>query len=319
MEINLTVDQEKIRLDQFLNGKLSKISRSKIQSSIRSGEITLNGESVKPGIMLKGGEEITGDIASPTIEHLVKQKMELDILYEDDAIAVINKSAGLVVHPGSGNIDGTLVNGLIYHFNTLSEINQTRPGIVHRLDKDTSGVIVIAKTDQAHANLAEQFEKRTVEKYYTAIVWGKSPERGTIEGLINRHKTNRVKFAINTTSGRNSKTLYKRENYSPPFSVVKMKPETGRTHQLRVHLSYIGHPITGDDLYGGGSKKIKSYHSRYTSLCKRVLKTLGRTALHAHSLKLHHPVTSELKRWSAPLPNDMITTISILKENIGNE
>ncbi len=315
MEFNVPTDQKKIRMDQYLTEVLADISRSKIQVSIRNGDITLDGKSVKPGTILTGGEAISGDISKPSDVNLVKQEMALDLLYEDDAIVVINKPAGLVVHPGSGNIDGTLVNGLLYHFCNLSGINPGRPGIVHRLDKDTSGVIIVAKTDQAHANISEQFELRKVTKKYLAIVWGKSPEEGQIEGNIKRHNTNRIKFEMTENKGRFSKTKFRTEYYSPPFSYVTMKPETGRTHQLRVHFSHAGNPIVGDELYGGGSKRIKSYHTKYTAMCKRVLKELARTALHAKSLTLRHPESSEFMTWTAPLPEDMENALSILKEN----
>ncbi len=315
MNINLKVEKKKVRLDQYLVENISGFSRTRIQNSIKNSEITINGEKVKPGTILKGGEIILGKISPQSSKHLKKQKMNLDIIYEDDSIAVINKPAGLVVHPGNGNSDGTLVNGMMYHFDKLSIINQNRPGIVHRLDKDTSGVIIIAKTDLAHVKLAKQFEKRKVEKFYKAFVWGRIKNEGFIDGLVGRNRTNRIKYSITPKNGKTSKTLYKREYYFAPFSIVNMKPETGRTHQLRVHCSHIGHPIIGDDLYGGGSTKIKSFHSKYSTVCHRVLKTLGRMALHSHKIKFQHPLTSENMDCIAELPNDMIEARKIIIDN----
>tara|TARA_Y100001980_G_scaffold45766_2_gene26968 strand:- start:347 stop:1300 length:954 start_codon:yes stop_codon:yes gene_type:complete len=317
MHINIVVEDSNVRLDQFLVKKFTKTSRSKIQSNIRSGNILLNGKSTKPSILLNGGEKISGSlIINDKNLFLKKEKIDLDIIYEDDSLIVINKKPGIVVHPGNGNQSGTLLNGLLYHFDKLSMINTDRPGIVHRLDKDTSGVIVVAKTDAIHANLAMQFEKRLVKKHYFSIVWGKLNKKGKIEGYICRDRKHRTKFSLSDSKGKFSKTVYSGQNIYLPFSIVNLYPETGRTHQLRVHLANIGNPILCDDLYGGGYKKIKSFHSSYTKLCKQIMKKINRVALHSYKLELMHPVKNKLIKFEAPVPNEFKLAISLMEKNV---
>ncbi len=311
--LKFVADSSEIRLDVFLSDKLEKISRSKIQTLIKKGKITVDNVKSKPSSLLKGGEVIDCiiEFESPP-EDLVPEQMDLNILYEDKFLAVINKPAGLVVHPGSGNFTGTLANGLLHHFQNLSKLNPARPGIVHRLDKDTTGVIVIAKTDFVHHKLGEQFASRKVEKVYKALVWGKLENKGEISGLIGRHPTNRLAFAMDTENGRESLTNYKMEAYYPPISLVNLYPKTGRTHQLRVHLQSIGHPILNDDLYSGGKNKIKSFHEKYSKLLHSVLKKINRFALHAFSLEITHPETMKKMKWETPIPEDMLTVIETL-------
>ena len=317
MHIDILVEDNNVRLDQFLVKKLIKTSRSKIQSNIRSGNILLNGKSTKPSILLIGGEKISGSIISDNSDlSLKKEKIDLDVIYEDDSLIAINKKPGIIVHPGNGNHSGTLLNGLLYHFDKLSNINTDRPGIVHRLDKETSGVIVIAKTDQVHANLSMQFEKRLVKKHYFSIVWGKLNEKGKIEGYICRDRKQRTKFYLSTSKGKFSKTKYSCQNIYLPFSIVNLYPETGRTHQLRVHLANIGNPILCDDLYGGGYKKIKSFHSDYSKLCKQIMKQINRVALHSYKLELMHPVKNKYIKFKAPIPNEFKLAMSLMEKNV---
>ena len=317
MHINILVEDSNVRLDQFLVKKLIKTSRSKIQSNIRNGNILLNGKSTKPSILLIGGEKISGSIILDNKDlSLKKEKIDLDVLYEDDSLIAINKKPGIIVHPGNGNHSGTLLNGLLYHFDKLSNINTDRPGIVHRLDKETSGVIVIAKTDQVHANLSMQFEKRLVKKHYFSIVWGKLNEKGKIEGYICRDRKQRTKFSLSTTKGKFSKTKYSCQNIYLPFSIVNLYPETGRTHQLRVHLANIGNPILCDDLYGGGYKKIKSFHSDFSKLCKQIMKQIDRVALHSYKLELMHPVKNKYIKFKAPIPNEFKLAMSLMEKNV---
>ena len=306
MKINFVVDKNNIRLDKFLVEKLFPKSRSYIQNLIKTGKIRLNGKKVKSSIKISIGEEITGTILVSKESIIKKQNIPLNIIYEDDDIIIINKPSGLIVHPGNGNRDSTLLNGLLYHFKKLSKIDPKRPGIIHRLDKDTSGIIIIAKNDFSHLKLSKQFEKRLVKKEYKAIVWGKINKEGIIEGLIKRDEKNRIKFKLNSTNGKFSKTVFVREKYLPPFSFVKLFPVTGRTHQIRVHLSSIGHPIVNDVLYGGDSKQISSFHSKYSSLCKKILKKTERLALHAYKIKLIHPSLEIEKEWKAPIPIQLI-------------
>ncbi len=316
MDYNFDIisDTGDIRLDRYLTGVFPHISRSKIQMLIRSGSLLVNDKTVKSGFLLKGGERITCTYIQPEMDEIIPEPMDLDILHEDEHIIVINKPAGLVVHPGSGNWSGTLVHGLKYHFHQLSMSDTIRPGIVHRLDKDTTGVIVIAKNDEAHQKLGTQFSDRKVEKKYVALVWGQVSEKGKVEGLIGRHPVNRQAFAIVKSSGRQSLTGYELEFHVPPLSWVRLYPHTGRTHQIRVHMSHIGHPVFGDELYGGGLKRIRSFHTKYTRLLKSLFNISNRTMLHAASIRLTHPATGELCEWTAPIPQDIRQILNLLKD-----
>jgi 23S rRNA pseudouridine1911/1915/1917 synthase len=307
------VDEENIRLDQFLVKKLMDVSRSKIQLAIKSGQVLVDGEKLKPSAILKGAEKVEGLLLVEIEDEILAEDIPLDILYEDDDLAIINKISGMVVHPGSGNHDGTLVNALIYHFKSLSELNNSRPGIVHRLDKDTSGVIVIAKNDKSHQRLSKQFAERTVKKVYKAIAWGGVPEKGEVEGLIGRHPANRKAFKMVNNLGRESLTRFVVEESLLPLSYVTLYPKTGRTHQIRVHLKSIGHPILADDMYGGGRKMIKSFHVKYTQILNRLFKNMNRVALHAEKLEIIHPTTGSVVRFQAPIPDDMQNALNLLR------
>ena len=309
----ITGDRAQVRLDQYLSQKISDLSRSKIQNLIRNGHILVNGQTAKPALVLNGGETIEYTLPERQEPELQAENIPLEILYEDEHIAVINKSAGMVVHPGNGNHSGTLVHALLYHFNQLSQITVSRPGIVHRLDKDTTGVIIIACSDLAHQRLGEAFARREVRKTYRALVWGKIPDSGTVEGIIGRHKVNRKLFAMVDRNGRDSRTKFVCETRYPPLAMVRLHPLTGRTHQLRVHMASLGHPILRDSVYGGGSRRIKSYDSRYAAMLKAVFKRQERVALHAAELALNHPISGEPCRWEAPLPADMTRTIEFLR------
>ena len=312
---SFTVKQSHLRLDKYLAIKLPTLSRSKIQHFIKIGQVTIAGEPVKSSLLLQG-EEIIECHFTPEMkdESINAEAMNLDIIYEDDALAVINKPAGLVVHPGSGNRTGTLLNGLVYHFKKLSHSNSHRPGIVHRLDKDTSGIIIIAKNDMIHHTLSQQFNLRTVKKEYVALSWGKLEEQGRIDGNIGRHPKNRQLFTVLDTGGRDSITRYELDKYLPPLSFVKLYPKTGRTHQLRVHLNYIGHPIFCDNSYGGGPKHAKSFHVRYTQIINSLFKTINRVALHANKIKICHPETMVEMEFEAPLPKDFQRALEILND-----
>ena len=308
------VDASDIRLDVFLSEKLSEFSRTSIQYSIKSNFIKVNGKSAKSSTKLNIDDIVECDIKKKEINNIiVPQDIPLDILYEDSDIIVINKPSGLVVHPGHGNKDNTLVNGLVFHCEKLSKLNEFRPGIVHRLDKDTSGVIVIAKNDKSHANIAEQFMNRQVVKTYYALVWGEMDDKGVIEGLITRDSFDRKKFKMSVSNGKPSKTEYLLEGYFPPISLLKLKPETGRTHQIRVHLNSLGHPIFSDNQYSGGKKKIKSYHVKYIQILKRLFKLMDRVALHAYEIKFTHPTSNREVAFSAPFPNDFNRSLELLK------
>jgi len=307
------VDEEDIRVDQFLVKKLTDISRSKIQLAIKSGQVLVDGEKLKSSAILKGDEKIEGVLLVEVEDKILSEDIPLDILHEDEDLAIINKISGMVVHPGSGNYNGTLVNALIYHFKSLSRLNYSRPGIVHRLDKDTSGIIVIAKNDKSHQLLSKQFADRTVKKVYKAIAWGGMPEKGEIEGLIGRHPANRKAFKMVNNLGRESLTRFVVEEHLPPLSFVTLYPQTGRTHQIRVHLKSIGHPILADDMYGGGKKMSKSFHVKYTQILNRLFKNMNRVALHAEKLEITHPRTGNKMRFQAPIPDDMQNALNLLR------
>ena len=311
---SFTVEESRLRIDQYLANKLPDISRSKIQNLIKLGQVTINGEPVKSSLILQGNEAIECKFkAQIKDESIVGEVMDLNIIFEDDYLAVINKPTGLVVHPGSGNWSGTLLNGLVNHFNNLSRQDSMRPGIVHRLDKDTSGVIIIAKNDKSHDNLSEQFSERKVKKEYLALAWGKVNDQGIIEGEIGRHTRDRKLFTMVESGGRNSLTEFELDEYFPPLSWLRLYPETGRTHQLRVHLKSIGHPIFCDDAYGGGAKYARSFHVKYTQLLNRLLKNVNRVALHAHKLEISHPKTNKTMLFQAPIPEDLNRALEILK------
>jgi len=307
------VDTSDIRVDLFLANKLPNFSRTTIQNSIKSNLVMVNNQLAKTSTKVNFGDIINGEIKEKQVnQSIVPQNIPLDILFEDDEIIVINKSSGLVVHPGNGNKDGTLVNSLAYHFKELSNTNNLRPGIIHRLDKETSGVIVVAKTNKAHAKVSNQFLNKEVKKIYFALVWGEINKKGFIDGFINRDNNNRTKYKVSLENGKISKTKYYSEGYFPPLSLVRIKPETGRTHQIRVHLSSIGHPIFSDVDYSGGKKRIKSYHVKYTNILKRLFKCINRVALHAKTIEFKHPKNDKVVSFSAPIPNDFKEALKIL-------
>ena len=310
------VNHAHLRLDQYLVEKLPDYSRSRIQNYIKCGQVMINGKIGRPSMRLKGKEAIECHFeATPLNQSISKENIPLDILYEDEHIVVINKPAGLVVHPGNGNHEGTLLNALLYHFDTLSKKDPLRPGIVHRLDKDTSGAILIAKNDKAHNSLSRQFSKRIVKKEYISFVWGKINITGTIEGSIGRNVRRRQTYSMVSMGGKESRTQFALEEYFPPLSLVNLFPETGRTHQLRVHMKSIGHPIFGDTLYGGGAKHAKSFHMKYSKLINRLIKIIPRAALHAKTLSIFHPETEEKMIFEAPLPIDFTKILEILKND----
>jgi len=314
----IKVDYKNIRLDIFLCQQFDFLSRTKIKKIILSDKILVNNKQESPSFILKGNEEIKYDfsISSSSID-INPENIHLDIIYEDEYLVVINKPPGLVVHPGNGIDNGTLANALLYHFSNLSSINKTSPGIVHRLDKETSGVILVAKDDHTHWKLSEQFENRTVEKIYRAIVWGDINDSGNIKGNIIRDRKNRTKFKLGIgNKGKYSESKFKKIDYLAPLSYVEFYPKTGRTHQIRVHLESISHPIICDSTYGGGLKRIKSYHMKYNKILKLIINSINRVALHAYSIEIIHPKTLKKIKFISPIPDDFISILNILKENI---
>ena len=312
--LSIIAEVSDIRLDKYLAEEIELISRSRIKDSIISKDVLVNGEAVKPSFKLAGGETIQVEISDPQPMELESQPIPLDIIHEDNDIVVLNKQVGLVVHPGAGNRTGTLVNGLIYHFDQLSSVSGSlRPGIVHRLDKDTSGVMVVAKNDAAHGNIALQFSERTVEKTYLALVWGIPEEtEGKIDLPIIRHPKDRTLFTTGEV-GRPALTEFRLLESFEYLSLLELTPRTGRTHQLRVHLSEMGHPIFGDDSYGGGEKRAKGFLPEVAQELSRLANILNRQALHAMSLVLDHPSTGERVTFVAPMADDIAAVIHELE------
>ena len=314
--IKFIADKNNLRLDHYLVERFPEFSRSKIKNYINSGDITINDKVVKPSFILKGEEKIKCLILSQSDENstILPENIELNIIYEDNDILAINKPRGLVVHPGNGNKSGTLLNSLIYHYKNLSRNNSLRPGIIHRLDKNTSGVILIAKKDYSHDHISKQFLNRTINKYYSALVWGKIPNEGVISNNIGRNRKDRTTFKVVNYGGRESITHYKMGEFMPPFSLIEVKPETGRTHQIRVHLDSIGYPILGDENYGGGIRRSLSYHVKYKKNIKKVFNQIKGFALHAHKLEITHPTTNKKVKFKAPIPQDIKNIINILRD-----
>jgi len=306
------------RFDLYLMGLFPEISRSKIQSLIKSQKILINGKPSKSSYLLKGSEVVSYNSHSlipkeNQDKNILFEKMKLDILHEDSSIIVINKQAGLVVHPGAGHLTGTLLNGLIDKIDTRTF--DSTPGIVHRLDKETTGVIIVAKDHKSHNFISKQFEQRKVKKIYNALVWGKIKDNGIVEGNIIRNDRDRKTFRMTNKDGRHSETHYKVLNIFEPFSYLELSPKTGRTHQIRVHMKSIGHPIISDSSYSGGKSMIKSFHVKHSSLIKKVLKSINRVALHAKSIEIINPSTMKKEKYSAPIPNDLNETINFLSNN----
>lgn len=295
-----TAAESGTRLDAYLAGEIENFSRAHIQKLINDGHVLVNGQAEKTKYKLKAGDEIRVSLPEPEKIAVLPEDIPLDILYEDEDIIVINKARGMVVHPAAGVYTGTLVNALLAHCTDLSGINgEIRPGIVHRLDKDTSGVMVAAKNDRAHADLAEQIKIKAAHRCYLAVVHGNiKEESGKICGAIGRHPTDRKKMAIVAENGKEATTLFRVLERFGEYTLVECRLLTGRTHQIRVHMTYIGHPLVGDPKYG----KRKSPFS------------ISGQALHSHTLTLKHPVTGREMTFEAPLPDDMQRILAILRK-----
>ena len=301
----------KTRLDIFLSQKLPELTRSRIKKLIEDGQTSLNNKPAKAGVKIKTGDQIGITIPAPQPIKAEPEKIPLDIVYEDRHIIVINKPHGLAVHPGAGRAKGTLVNALLYHCKDLSGIGGAlRPGIVHRIDKDTSGVLVVAKTDKSHQFLSKQFKEHSMKRRYLALVWGMvKNDEGTIDLPIGRHVSERKKMSVRTSRGRRAVTHYKVIKRFDNFTLIEATLETGRTHQIRVHLSAIHHPVAGDPVYGK-----KNMPSGLSPKLTILLKNLKRQALHAQTLGIIHPETKKYMEFTAPLPDDIKGIITVLEE-----
>lgn len=274
--MTITSDKENVRIDVFLTEN-TEFSRNKISQVIKKGEVLVNNKKVSASYKVKIGDVINYNEPVPDIIDLEPEKMDLDIVYEDDYLVIINKPSGLVVHPAAGNYSHTLVNGLLYHFNNISNKKSIRPGIVHRLDKDTSGLMIVAKDDKTHDLLAGMIKNKQVERKYLALVWGiLRHEKGTIDAPIGRDINDRQKYTVTDINSKNSITHFKVIERFKEVSLLECKLDTGRTHQIRVHMEYIGHPIVNDPVYGR----------------RKIINDFGQM-LHSKSIKLIHPITNK--------------------------
>jgi 23S rRNA pseudouridine1911/1915/1917 synthase len=301
-------DGIRIRLDQFLVGRISGESRSQIQNWIRKGYLRVNGEQVKTGYLTKLDDRIELAVPKSLPDQPFPEEIPLDILYEDSELAVINKPAGLVCHTGAGIRSGTLVNALLHHMGPLEAGDPQRPGIVHRLDKFTSGVMLVAKNKSAHRRLAQQFKSREVKKEYIAMVYGSpSPDSGTIDLPLGRDPKDRKKISTRARRKRTAITHYSLEKKYGLVSLLSIRIDTGRTHQIRVHLAHKGHPIVGDSVYGG---------NRIKNLQGKILAAAGemqRPFLHSRRIQFHHPKSGELLSFTAPLPPELERFLAVLR------
>ncbi|MGP0099108.1 MAG: RluA family pseudouridine synthase [Terriglobales bacterium] len=312
------------RLDQYLAAQLSEVSRARVQQLIANGEVLVNQAAAKASLRLKGDEQITvvGPPHPPPLRAMAEE-ISLDIVYEDADLAIVNKPAGMMVHAGAGATDdarnrGTLVNALLHHFGTLSAVGgELRPGIVHRLDRATSGLMVVAKNDESHRRLAKQFSGREVHKTYLALVHGwPKQDRGTIQSAISRHSQKRTRMTTRGFGGREAVTHYsvQRKIDAPygKFALVELKIETGRTHQIRVHMASIGHPVVGDALYGAPAE-LRSQSNKRRAAGMPATLALDRNFLHSATLELTHPRTKESLKFSRPLPAELEDLLASLE------
>ena len=302
------------RLDHFIARSVEQLTRSAATRLIETGMVTVDGTAQKPSLKLKGGEEISVTIPPPVPTEAEAEHIPLDILHEDGDVIVINKAAGMTVHPGAGQWNGTLVNALLGHCGDLSGIGgELRPGIVHRIDKDTSGILVVAKNDRAHQSLANQFKEHTVKRLYVALIFG-SPRQdtGRIEEAIGRHPVDRKKMSGKARHGKRAVTHWKVLARYGSITMVRLRLETGRTHQIRVHLSEAGFPLVGDEVYGGGSRLANIPD---TAL-RKLVRDLDRQALHAMTLGFIHPTGGDYREFTVDIPEDMARIIRYLEERI---
>ncbi len=304
--------QSPLRVDKYLMNKVENATRNRIQKSAKEGNIFVNDITVKSNYKVKANDVITVRFEHPPYEMLLTpEDLPIDIVYEDDALLVVNKAAGMVVHPGHGNYSGTLINALAFHFDNLPNNSSDRPGLVHRIDKDTTGLLVVAKTEQAMAHLSKQFFNKTTEREYVAIAWGAmQEEHGTIEGHIGRHPKNRLQNTVylhqdDLDKGKPAVTHYKVLEHLGYVTLVSCKLETGRTHQIRVHMKHIGHTLFNDERYGGSAILKGTTFTKYKQFVDNCFKVLPRQALHAKTLGFIHPTTNEFMRFEAPIPEDM--------------
>ena len=305
--------QQPLRVDKFLMNRIENATRNKIQQAAKAGSVHVNDLAVKSNYKVKGGDKVQVLFAHPPYENLlVGEEIPLDIVYEDDTLVVVNKAAGMVVHPGHGNYSGTLLNALLHHFESLPLNTNERPGLVHRIDKDTSGLLVVAKTERAMTHLAKQFFEKTSARSYLALVWGDVlDDKGTIEGYIGRDPKNRLLMTVfpDGDQGKEAITHYEVVERFGYTTLLRCQLETGRTHQIRAHLKSIGHTLFSDARYGGNHILKGTTFTKYKQFVDNCFKLLPRQALHAQTLGFVHPISGKSMSFEAALPNDMLAAL----------
>ena len=313
--------QEPLRVDKFLMNFIENATRNKIQAAAKSGNIWVNQKAVKSNYKVKAGDKVQVMFEHPPYENLlVPEDIPLDIIYEDEVLLVVNKPAGMVVHPGHGNYSGTLVNALLHHFKDLPLNSDSRPGLVHRIDKDTSGLLVIAKTAIAMTHLSRQFFDKTSTREYIALAWGLFTESsGTIEGHIGRSLKNRLQMDVfeDESFGKPAITHYKVLEDLRYVSLIQCQLETGRTHQIRAHMKHIGHPLFNDKRYGGDKILKGTTFTKYKQFVDNCFKLLPRQALHAKTLGFEHPITKKTLTFNSELPNDFRACLEKWRAYVG--
>jgi len=305
--------QEPLRVDKFLMNLIRNATRNKIQKAARDGNIRVNDQTVKQNYKVKPGDTVRVLFEHPPYEYLIQpEDIPLKIVYEDESLLVVDKPPGMVVHPGHGNYTGTLLNALANHLGNMPMNSDNRPGLVHRIDKDTSGLLVIAKTEHAMSHLARQFFDKTTQREYMALVWGNvEADKGTVEGAIGRNPKNRLQMQVfpEGDQGKPAVTHYEVLERFRYVTLVSCRLETGRTHQIRVHMKYIGHPLFNDERYGGDRILKGTTFSKYRQFVENAFKLLPRQALHARTLGFTHPKTGKPMFFQAEIPEDMAAAI----------
>ena len=305
--------QEPLRVDKYLMNRIENATRNKIQNAAKAGSIFVNDKAVKSNYKVKGGDVVRVLFGHPPHENLlVPEDIPIEIVYEDDTVVVINKAAGMVVHPGHGNYSGTLINALLFHFDNLPNNADERPGLVHRIDKDTSGLLVIAKTEEALTHLSKQFFDKSSERKYLALVWGNLKEdAGTIEGHIGRHPKNRLQMMVFPKGevGKPAITHFKVIERFGYVTLLECQLETGRTHQIRAHMKHIGHTLFNDERYGGNAILKGTHFSKYKQFVENCFKLIPRQALHAKTLGFEHPKTGQWMQFDSGIPQDLAQTL----------
>ncbi len=309
LTFTISLEQAGQRLDAFLASQIESWSRARLQRLIEAEDVLVNGKPSKPSYKLRQNDELEVELTTPTTTSFTPEAIPIDIVYEDETLVVVNKPAGLVVHPAAGLHSGTLANALAYHFQQLPNASSVRPGIVHRLDRDTSGLLVVAKTETALEDLSDQFRARTVYKSYAALVHGRvNTDSGRIEQPIARDPSNRTRMAV-VARGRSALSLYRVKQRFNRFTLLDVDLKTGRTHQIRVHLAWLKHPVVGDETYGAGRD-----NTIQNARLKAYIRNLNRQFLHAEKLAFTHPGTGERVKFESPLPEVLSSFLTRIEE-----